>query len=247
MLRVAQFVATYVAVAAGICEDGSCKEAPVDLLQSRLKLRDVSDSHTYTYWPKVKCPGDGHTWGVSGTSAAGTVQWADVVNASHMCDTDEACGGFMHLPDHSKYHIRFFTTEYDGTEESGCWGTKSWVTYVKASAEPDWCVVDAQNYNVEFSENMRCKRSGQGGQIVDIADNEDTDDIQASLYACTKLCRENLMASDSPNKCCQYREDTGRCRWFSGEDVLWQEDNAANTENKRAGWMTNVSYDDCLR
>jgi len=53
MLYLARVVATCVVAAAGICEDSSCKEAPVDLLQSRVNVHvqssKVRNDQAYTY------------------------------------------------------------------------------------------------------------------------------------------------------------------------------------------------------
>lgn len=52
MLYLARVVATFVVAAAGICEDGSCKEAPVDLLQSRVNVHAQSSEGKRCFnWP----------------------------------------------------------------------------------------------------------------------------------------------------------------------------------------------------
>jgi len=50
MLYLARVVATCVVAAAGICEDGSCKETPIDLLQSRLSVHSNVRSDLSQDW-----------------------------------------------------------------------------------------------------------------------------------------------------------------------------------------------------
>ena len=45
MLRVAQLVVAYVVGVVAICEDGSCDEVPIDLLQSKLNVEADSSGN----------------------------------------------------------------------------------------------------------------------------------------------------------------------------------------------------------
>jgi hypothetical protein len=212
MWRVAQFAATYVVAVAGDCEDGSCKEVPIDLLQRDLHVDGKNTQLCFDDHTSCEKKGNGpmfvdFSWN---TSTAEQCQEKCIKKVGDGSKIQDACCQFHNG------RCKFFKRRADR----------------KATDVVDW-VNNKQAFilaNCPASQNFECGTFKPEHKCVDDENTKPKGDNDAnSEEECYDYCKAEGVAGT----CCQFNVQNKKCRYWSNM-ALTPEPFNANNENKHA-------------
>lgn len=213
MLRVARFVATYVVAVAGDCEDGSCKEVPIDLLQRDLHV-DGRNSEQLCFDQQTSCEqkGDGpmfvdFSWN---TSTEADCQKKCIKKIGDGSKIQDACCQFHNG------RCKFFKRRADRQAKD----VVDWENNKQAFILSN-CAASLVYECGSFKPEHKC------------VDDEKTKPKGEKNVSSEEECYDHCIEDGTAGACCQFNVNNKKCRYW-WDMTLTPETYNANNENKHA-------------